>query len=188
MSQFLLPCSCGAQIPVNRSQAGMSLPCLQCGKSIDVPTIRNLAPYANTLPAKKETTGNNSWKWLGPIAAIAFLVGLVGLAIGGNMAYERYYIISQVTSNGMDLTKTEEDYLSEVRKVALKSAPADTWDYWNVMVSEGLSDPSPPEFFRIKRYLESRFQPMMAWLITGAAGTAIFAVTSVLMQKLRPKK
>lgn len=188
MSQFLLPCLCGAKIPVNRSQAGMTLPCPECGKAIEVPTIRKLTPFAVTTPAKKETKATNSWKLLGPVAALGFLVGLLGLAYGGSLLYERYETISQVTQAGMDLNRTEEEFIAGVRENALKSAPSDTWDYWNVMLEEGLSDPKPPDLFRVKRYLASRLPTMIGALITGGVGILIFSLSAFLMQRLRRPK
>ncbi len=188
MSQFLLPCDCGAKIPVNRSQAGMSLPCPHCGKSIDVPTIRKLAAFANAAPVQKETKTNSSWKFLGPVAALGFLVGLVGLAYGGSLLYERYSTISQVTRAGMDLNRTEEEFIVGVRENALKSAPADTWDYWNVMLEEGLSDPKPPDLVRVKRYLASLLPTTIASLITGGVGVLVFGISAYFMQVLRRTK
>ena len=188
MSQFLLPCNCGAKIPVNRSQAGMTLPCTQCGQSIDVPTIRKLAPYASAPAAKTVSKKvGNSWNFLGFIAAIGFLVGLVGLAYSGNLAYERFSTISRATKSGMDLSKTEEDFVAGTRQNALNSAPSDTWDYWNIMIEDGLSDPQLPHLFQVKRYLASRLPTLYTSLAIGSVGMLIFAVSSFLMQSLKRK-
>ena len=185
MSQFLLPCACGAKIPVNRSQAGMSLPCPQCGETVEVPTIRKLAEFALTATAKKETKTGLSAKWLGPIAAISLIVSLIGLAYGGSLAYERYSFISQLTHNGASLNTTEAEFMTEFRKSALQTTPADTWDFWNIMVNNGLRDPSPPELFLVKRYLASQVQPMFVSVVTGGISLAVFALATFLMQKFR---
>ena len=185
MSQFLLPCACGAKIPVNSSQAGMSLPCLECGKTVEVPTIRKLAGFASTVPAKKEAM-SRSGKWLGPIAAISFIIGLLGLAYGGSLVYERYSYISEITQTGTKLNLTEAEYIAEVRKSALLSAPADTWDFWNALVNNGLRDPNPPGFFQVKRYLASRLPIMRASFLIGGISLAVFALSTFLMQKFRP--
>ncbi len=185
MSQFLLPCACGANIPVNRSQAGMSLPCPQCGKAIDVPTIRKLAEFASAVPAKKAIKTSNSWNLLGVIAAISFIVGLAGLTYGGYLVYDRYTITSQLAQNDVDLNKTEAEFMEGIRTKALQSAPSDTWDYWNIMVEEGLKDPDPPDLFKFKRYLASRVPEMIGSLITGGVGLAIFAISAFMMQRTR---
>ena len=184
MSQFLLPCTCGAKIPVNRSQAGMSLPCLECGKTIEVPTIRKLAEFASSVPVKKEAI-SRSGKWLGPIAAIAFIIGLIGLAYGGSLAYERHNYLSELTKNGANINLTEAEYISEIRKSALLSAPADTWDFWNAIVNNGLTDPDPPGFFRVKRYLASQVPLMLCSFLIGGISFGVFALSTFLMQKVR---
>jgi len=185
MSQFLLPCACGAKIPVNRSQAGMALPCPQCGISVDVPTIRKLAQLAAVIPAKKETKSSKSWNWLGAVAASSFIVGLIGLSYGGYLAYERFSYTAQLEQSGANLALTEEEFMEQVRNSALKSVPSDTWDYWNIMIDEGLKDPNPPDVFKFKRYLASRVPSMIGSLILGGVGIVIFAFASYLMQRFR---
>lgn len=163
----------------------MSLPCPQCGESIEVPTIRKLAEFASTATAKKETKTGRSAKWLGPIAAISFISCLIGLAYGGSLAYERYSYISQLTHNGANLNTTEEEFIVEFRKSALQTTPADTWDFWNIMLNNGLQNPNPPEIFLVKRYLASQVQPMFASFLTGGISLAVFALSTFLMQKSR---
>ncbi len=186
MSQFLLPCACGAKIPVNRSQAGMSLPCLECGKTVEVPTIRKLAEFATSVPSKKEAI-NRSGKWLGPIAAISFIISLIGLAYGGSLVYERYGYLSELTKSGANLNLTEAEYIAEIRKSALQSSPADTWDFWNAIVNNGLRDPNPPGFFQVKRYLSSQIPRMRGSFLIGGFSLAVFALTTFLMQKFRKR-
>ena len=185
MSQFLLPCACGGKIPVNRSQAGMTLPCPQCGKTIEIPTIRKLAEFASVASEKKETKRVGIAKWLGPIAAIAFVVGLIGLAYGGYLYYERYTYLSFISQIGGDLKLTEENFMVEVRKSAIQSAPADTWDYWNTMLYDGLKDASPPDLFRAKRHLEARWPTMTYSFFVGLAGLGIFGASCFFLHRSR---
>lgn len=185
MSQFLLPCACGANIPVNRSQAGMSLPCPQCGNAIEVPTIRKLASFASAAPAKKVIKPTKSWNLLGAIAAISFIAGLIGLTYGGYLVYDRYSITSQLAQNEVDLNKTEEEFMEMIRTKALQSPPSDTWDYWNVMIEEGLKDPDPPDIFKFQRYLASRVPEMIGSLAAGGIGLTLFAISAFLMQRTR---
>jgi len=42
VTRYLLPCSCGREIPVEMSQAGQTLSC-PCGARLEVPTMRDLA-------------------------------------------------------------------------------------------------------------------------------------------------
>ncbi len=185
MSQFLLPCTCGANIPVNRSQAGMSLPCPNCGNTVEVPTIRKLAEFATVVPAKKQAKTGQAAKWLGPVAAVSLIVGLIAMAYAGYLYYERYSYTTFVKQSGGDINVEEAEFLEGIRNHALQSAPADTWDYWNIMLEEGLKDPDPPDIFKIKRYLASRMPTMVGSLLTGGIGIAIFAISSVLLQRFR---
>ena len=185
MSQFLLPCACGANMPVNRSQAGMSLPCPNCGKTVEVPTIRKLAEFATSAPVKKQAKSGQATKWLGPIAAVSLIVGLIAFAYAGYLYYERYYYVALISQSGSNLNVKEADFLEDIRNHALESAPADTWDYWNIMLDEGLTDPDPPDLFKIKRYIASRAPMLFGSLLTGGVGLAIFGLSSFLLQKFR---
>ena len=185
MSQFLLPCACGANIPVNRSQAGMSLPCPNCGKTVEVPTIRKLAEFATSAPVQKQAKSGHAARGLGPIAAVSLIVGLIAFAYAGYLYYERYSYIALINESGGNFSVKEAEFLEDIRNHALESTPADTWDYWNVMLDEGLTDPDPPDLFKIKRYLASRAPMLFGSLFTGGIGLAIFGLSSFLLQKFR---
>ena len=185
MSQYLLPCSCGANIPVSRSQAGMSLPCPQCAKILDVPTIRNMASLAAISDTPEKAKSSRAPIWLGPVAAIAFLVAVAAFFYCGSLVWERYQILSSLAAQKIDLAITEEDFLSDLRKMASESSPADTWDYWNVMVRRGLSDANPPDVFRVKRYLESQKPLIWGSLATAVISLAVFGVSALIMQRAR---
>ncbi len=187
MSQFLLPCSCGAKLPVNKSQAGMSLPCPECGVSVEVPTIRKLSSLATMIPEKKRAKAGQGLKWLGPVAAISLLVGIVGLSYAGYLFYERRTYRGFAVENGANMDVKESDFMADIRKSAEQSAPADTWDYWNTMINEGLKDPNPPDVFKLKRYLESKLPTLLNSLWVGLAGAAVFVGTSFLIQRQRKR-
>lgn len=185
MSQYLLPCSCGANIPVSRSQAGMSLPCPQCAKSLDVPTIRNMASLAAISDAPKKAKSSRAPIWLGPLAALAFLVAAAAFFYCGSLVWERYQILSSLAEQKVDLTITEEVFLADLRRMASESLPSDTWDYWNVMVRQGLSEANPPDLFRIKRYLESKKPSIWGSLATAVLSLAVFAVSALMIQRAK---
>ncbi|MCY2983247.1 MAG: hypothetical protein NTY15_06360 [Planctomycetota bacterium] len=187
MSQFLLPCSCGAKLPVSKSQAGMSLQCAECGVSVEVPTIRKLSALALATPETKRAKAGHGLKWLGPVAAISLLVGIIGLSYAGYLFYERREYIAFAVENGANLDAKESDFMADIRKSAEQSAPADTWDYWNTMINDGLKDPNPPDLFKVKRYLESRLPTMLNSLWAGLAGAAVFVGASFLIQQQRKR-
>jgi hypothetical protein len=186
MSQFLLPCSCGAKLPVSKSQAGMSLLCPECGVSVEVPTIRKLSELAIAIPETKRTK-SGGLKWLGPVAAISLLVGIIGLSYAGYLFYERRTYVAFAVENGANLDLKESDFIADIRKSAEQSAPADTWDYWNIMLNDGLKDPNPPDLFKVKRYLESRLPTMLNSLWAGLGGAAVFVAASFLIQQQRKR-
>ncbi|MEQ1826979.1 MAG: hypothetical protein ABL921_13575 [Pirellula sp.] len=164
----------------------MTLPCSNCGKSLDVPTIRNMASLTvvSSPPVAAAKTGRPSIL-LGLIAAASLIVGLATLAYGATMAWEQYQMTSEITKQNVDLSNTEEDFYQQMRTLRLEAPPADTWDYWNMLVEEGLGTPDPPEFFKIKRYLDARKPWIKGYLTTAAISLGIFAIASILMQKFR---
>jgi hypothetical protein len=185
MIQYLMPCDCGAKTPVNRSQAGMTLPCSGCGKSLDVPTIRNMASLAvETAPSPKAKSGRPSIA-LGLLAAAALIVGIATLAYGSVLAWDHYQITSGLTRDNIDLSKSEDEFLAEMRKQRLNAPPADTWDFWNLLVDEGLSEPNPPDYFKIKRYLDNQKPWIQKLFATSGISLSVFALSAFLMQKLR---
>lgn len=177
MSQFLLPCSCGAQIPVSRSQAGMALQCPSCGKSIDVPTIRHIAalPPATTTTTTADRPTTPPSILLRVLTGI-FLISAIGfLGYGGLMAYDRLTF-------PVDLSKTEEDYYAEARKAVENMPPVAAWDTWNVIAYTGLSETYTPDYFRMKRAFEQAAPYMYTYLGIGAFSLAGF-VTSIILAR-----
>jgi hypothetical protein len=187
MSQFLLPCVCGSKIPVNRSQAGMSLACSQCGQVVEVPTIRNLSQFEVVSSPTARPKSMQLTKWLGPVAVLSLLVGLFGLAYAGFLYYERSGYYAMIRHYKADIKMTEADFAAKEREFAMRSTPADTWDNWNKMLSGGLQDPDPPDFFRVKRFLEKRW-PTLVWTSTvGLVGMLVFGLCTVVIQKSRKR-
>jgi len=197
MSSYLLPCDCGAKVTISRSQAGMSLLCPQCSTQLQVPTIRNMSllaaaesPVDKSKPHGHSTKGtrNRSPIFLGLLAAAFMLVAIGSLAYAGWIAYERYSILSNLSESKVDLSKTEEDFLKEIRATALQAPPADTWDYWNLLANQGLSEPNPPDFFRIKRYLAAQKPVMNRWFAIGGVSLALFVATAFITQKMTKRE
>jgi len=50
--EYLLPCSCGEKLVVDRSQAGLSKRCT-CGRDVTVPTLRGLEQLERAAPAEE---------------------------------------------------------------------------------------------------------------------------------------
>jgi hypothetical protein len=79
--QFLLPCSCGRQLPVETSQSGLTLTC-ECGKQLDVPTRRDLEklPRAASQPQGAGTPGRSAWGLHKGLMLLGTLVAVPALA------------------------------------------------------------------------------------------------------------
>jgi len=152
---------------------------------VEVPTIRKLAEFASSVVEKNDSARSGALKWLTPVAAVSFIVGLIGLSYAGYLYYERYTYLSFVAQIGGDLKLSEEDFMKEIRKSASQSPPADTWDYWNTMLYDGLKDARPPDLFRAKRYLEAGWPTLLQSLLVGLTGLGVFGLCCFVIQKSR---
>lgn len=84
--QYLLPCSCGRQIPVEASQSGLTLAC-ECGQQLDVPARRELEKLPRTTTQPRTPSGAPRSGWglhkglmlLGTLLAVPALAGAVYL-------------------------------------------------------------------------------------------------------------
>ena len=82
-AKYLLPCTCGREIPVEATQAGQQVRC-QCGLGLEVPTLLNLTrlkpaepPTAAAPPRARSTWG---------LRQRVMLVGLWIMAVGASWA------------------------------------------------------------------------------------------------------
>ncbi len=67
-TEYLLPCTCGHKLAVDRSQAGLSAPCPQCGAELTIPTLRGL----DRLERAEPEAGQSAQDW-GLRQAVIFL-------------------------------------------------------------------------------------------------------------------
>jgi hypothetical protein len=120
MSQHLVACSCGRQLPVELSQAGQDLRC-ECGSTVTVPTFRQLRelPIA-TADAAKPVAVTRKWgARQGTIAACLIFAGLFVLGAAASRFTEPQLpqfhpeARNQQVSNEID-----------------KLSPADAWKVW----------------------------------------------------------
>ena len=184
MSKYVLPCDqCGSSAVISRSQAGMTIPCEACDAILQVPTIRNFGTLKEVEAESLTPVTSKNSLWLSSLAAIAFIVGAASLTYTGMVGWEYYNLLHQVAVAKMDLTKNEEDFVRDVRAASMQATPADTWDYWNEMTEVGLSQVSTPDFFRIKRYIESQKPILFQWGTTALVSFAIFTAIALVLRK-----
>jgi len=72
---FLLPCTCSAEVVVTAGQAGGSVDCPRCGRSLSVPKLRDLGGLRRHHPG--ETAPVVAWR---PAHAVALLGAILALA------------------------------------------------------------------------------------------------------------
>lgn len=177
MSRYLLPCDCGAKLPISISQAGTTAPCPSCSKILEIPTTRQIRLLEidadKVVPANPTASGG---ALLRVVAALLLLVGLATLCIGGYLVYERRI-------SGIDFKVTEELEIQLGYEAVLKQPPSDTWDYWKYLSEQGLGREVPAPYFQVKRYLDSREPWMYRMFATGGISLAAFAVLCVLIRK-----
>ncbi len=71
-TEYLLPCPCGQKLVVDRSQAGLSVRCDDCGADVAIPTLRGLDRLERAEPG--ETVVASEW---GARQALLFLGSLI---------------------------------------------------------------------------------------------------------------
>ncbi|MDZ4848563.1 MAG: hypothetical protein SGI77_04665 [Pirellulaceae bacterium] len=163
---YLLPCSCGETIPVEKSQSGSQVDCPTCHRSCEIPTMRELLTFefvtGTPIADNRKSSPAARWALLrGITAALCFLVALFGLGRAGSYGV---YRLSNPTNFAV------EDLLRETEKSSQQLSVVETWDNWRYLQETGLRTKRPPQVFVIKRFLEKRDVEMARWGIAGAVG------------------
>ncbi len=164
---YILKCTCGTKISVQRSQAGSRIDCPQCRETLEIPTIRGLAELdveAETAAASDIRKSSHRPRWTplrGAIAALCFVVALVGLGRSG--LYGVYRLTNPTTFSG-------EDMLREAEQLAGEYTPVETWDTWRYLQEAGLGSKKPPRALLEKRFLEQQDIRILRWAAAGGMG------------------
>jgi hypothetical protein len=165
MSTYLLSCPCSNQISIEMGQAGGQITCSNCGRTVDVPTLRQL----RHLPQQREEpkTAASTWTTRKGWTTGSLIVVLVLLAWS---AWSKY--------KDPQLPKFElADRLAAVEH-QMKS-PAGAWDSW-VSYYKPLAEHGFPVFHAsnteaiLQEVANRQFFRKMLWSIAG-----IFALAAV---------
>ena len=116
--RYLLPCPCGARIPVDVSQAGERIFC-QCGVTLDVPTMRQLRELELAEPEAVAT--RTEWGVRQGVILLALVVTLVAGAIGG------YLWAVQPAPPTLDT----EAALRAIDQQVNAMTPLQSWELWH---------------------------------------------------------
>ncbi len=121
MSQkYALPCTCGSTIVVEPRHAGGTMTCEQCGKTVDVPKlreIRNLEPVQEE--ARRKRTG---WS---RAQGNVFVFGLLCLVIAAGSAYYTF-------AHRMHFDEVEKPQIEQIRfQLDIDDITlVDSWEFW----------------------------------------------------------
>jgi len=159
-AKYLLPCSCGRKIPVDRSQAGQGIRC-ECGARLEVPTMRALRLLERVTP-KPDAARPTRSAW-GARQGLLLLGVLVILAALGLMA----------------LLHSSRPRLHDVEDLP----PIRTWLLWQEL-RQGLQERPVGEKEFLERVTRYRRWIGVLWVVAGA-GVLIMAGSRFVPQKRR---
>jgi hypothetical protein len=78
-TEYLLPCSCGHKLSIDRSQAGLSISCPQCGAEVTVPTLRGFNLLEQAVPEVSKASGE--WGLRQGVLFLGCLIAGAALAV-----------------------------------------------------------------------------------------------------------
>ena len=81
--KYLLPCSCGNNIPIETTQAGQSVVC-SCGRTIDIPSMQGVRRLPQVRDSLEQRGSASAY---GGVAVGLAILALVILGIGGTLMY-----------------------------------------------------------------------------------------------------
>lgn len=139
-SVFELTCECGQKLTVSAGQAGSQVVC-ECGKTVEVPTIRELRKFAAPEAAKAGSVGQKA----DPRAAqdeksrVVFSVLAICLVLGGLAIAGTYYMFQASIEN----QEIDPRFLAMLNTANEKidETPLDhLWDEWKRYRDEGMGE------------------------------------------------
>jgi len=152
--KYLLPCYCGRQIVVERSQAGENVVC-SCGASLQVPNLLQMKMLEEVSEPTEQI--RRTWEWrerLRLLGIILFIVSILGL---GLLLWFR--------------PRNDPFAPEEIQRAARALAPADTWENWERM-KQGLDR-------RIDKHYAAAMEKFRIWSavsgVVGLSGLALIA-------------
>ncbi|HEX3725927.1 MAG TPA: hypothetical protein VHV08_06775 [Pirellulales bacterium] len=169
MSEYLLPCSCGRQVPVTPRMAGETIECA-CGNRLDVPTLRHMrllianAPVGAT-PAREWTNRHR----------LAF-VWLVLMAIAAGIAA---YFSWQIPPEPQIRVHAVDDL------VRASNSPAEVYATFQEL-EKGIRPQTVTVTAEVQKILEQRSQ--LTWGIRIALGVCLFAAAAAAVTLLAARR
>jgi hypothetical protein len=172
-TRFLLPCTCGREIPVDAGQAGDSALC-ECGRRVLVPKLGQL----RLLPRVQSVAAETTWSPRKGLIALCAIIGVVCLVLG----IYSWAVTPRIGADDLQAAIGRTgDFIDSL-------SPVDTWVYWHQrsvpMGRQGLTVDASPQRFAHDAEVELRTTHQR--LAFGAAGLA--ALVSLTLVLWRPSR
>ncbi len=173
-TKYLLPCLCGATQPIDVAQAGQIVRC-QCGRSLDVPTMRDIRRLEQMEVADHRPAPTTDWNRVqGSLFAIGLAVTVIALIIAAFLWINRMQL---------DTTKPVIDDTAQINAAIDDSPPVMIWSAWQEVEHHGLGPYIPPDYVLARRESAALLRWMMVLLVIATGG----AVTTIAAFFLRRK-
>jgi hypothetical protein len=147
-NRFRLPCpSCSATNEVDPRQAGGTISCFQCGKPVEIPTLRvlrQLQTVEPSAPGKSKKSGTGQFV----VSRLTFVVGLLIVLIGLGVGIACWIAAGQLET---EPPAAAADRLKQAMSAIDRESPTQFWATWNDQVLA-----HPPAEFQESRWAENR--------------------------------
>lgn len=123
---YLLPCSCGAKLPVERRQAGETVRC-GCGTSLEVPSLMKMENLEPAEPESVDGRPSDQWGIRQSVILLGAVIAMLGLALGV------FLVLSRPEPFVLDIPP------ELVRREVRTFSPRRSWENWRYMSANGLN-------------------------------------------------
>lgn len=176
MTHYLLPCSCGAELSVDTSQAGESMDCPDCGGQLEVPSLRGLKhlavagqqPSADSSLRAAAYSVAKPKKWApGQLAVLVAGAGLVA-ACGAAML-----VIHWIRADVANYVWTAEDDIQLSTEFIDQLNAQQSLELWNVYRERGIGVHASPDYVNEQRRMKVLHALMITCGVLLAGGVAL---------------
>ncbi len=161
-TRYLVSCSCGKHIPVEKQQAGETLRC-ECGATVDVPSLLALTRLPPADDPDSSQPSARPW-------GLAQQMTLIGaLVLGFGLVWVGYLWMQSPDPPVVDPGAAQVDH-----ETAAAMTPAESWRLW-----AALQSPLPEITPRAEAEYLKRVADHRRWMVLGAAIALIGGATMI---------
>jgi len=159
-SQYLLPCHCGRELAVEKSQAGTQVEC-DCGQWVEVPVLRILTTLKKAAQSPKPTSWSRG-------QGILFICGVLLLIVGSVTSIQFYRSMPSPNIPGMPGLAADLDSRSD------SLGAVETLRLWNFYQD------SPDLMVRLPKAIESTHKRRAAIILFAWVLGCLFLLASLV--------